>query len=53
MNNNRRILIVDDEPYNILGLTIVLQQSGVKNILDIVDKAVNGKIAVNMVKKAY
>ena len=25
MNNNRRIMIVDDEPYNILGLTIVLK----------------------------
>jgi hypothetical protein len=25
MSKNRRILIVDDEPYNILGLTIVLQ----------------------------
>lgn len=24
MNKNRRILLVDDEPYNILGLTIVL-----------------------------
>ncbi len=25
MNNNRRIMIVDDEPYNILGLTIILK----------------------------
>jgi hypothetical protein len=25
MKVNRRILIVDDEPYNILGLTIILQ----------------------------
>jgi len=24
--------LVDDEPYNILGLTIVLQQSGYPNI---------------------
>ena len=24
MNKNRRILLVDDEPYNILGLTIIL-----------------------------
>ena len=53
MRRNKRILIVDDEPFNILGLQIVLQQSGVKHILDFVDKAVNGKVAVNMVKKAY
>jgi hypothetical protein len=25
MNENRRIMIVDDEPYNVLGLTIILQ----------------------------
>ena len=24
INNNRRILIVDDEPFNIIGLTIIL-----------------------------
>ena len=53
MNKNRRILIVDDEPYNLLGITIVLQQCGIKNILSIVDKANNGKEAVNMVKKAF
>jgi PleD family two-component response regulator len=32
MNNNRRILIVDDEPYNVLGLTIILKQSGYPHI---------------------
>ena len=53
MNKFKRILIVDDEPYNVLGLTIVLSQTGIKNILSIVDKANNGKIAVDMVKKAF
>jgi CheY-like chemotaxis protein len=42
MTENRRILVVDDEPYNILGLKIVLSQSGVKNILSLVDSALNG-----------
>ena len=32
MNQNRKIMIVDDEPFNILGLTIILQQSGYPNI---------------------
>jgi CheY-like chemotaxis protein len=33
MRDNKRILLVDDEPYNILGLKIVLQQSGIKNLM--------------------
>ncbi len=53
MMENRRILLVDDEPYNILGLQIVLQQSGVKNIMNIIDTAFNGEQALNIVKKAY
>ena len=53
MVENKRILLVDDEPYNILGLKIVLQQSGVKNILSIIDTAHNGKQAIDMVEKAY
>lgn len=28
MNSNRRIMIVDDEPYNLLGLEIIIQQCG-------------------------
>jgi YesN/AraC family two-component response regulator len=42
MIDNRRILIVDDEPYNILGLKIVISQSGIKNIMRIIDTAYNG-----------
>jgi hypothetical protein len=32
VNSNRRILIVDDEPYNIMGLKIMLMQAGYNNI---------------------
>ena len=53
MMNNRRILIVDDEPYNILGMQIVLNQSGYKGIKHLVDTAHNGEIAYNLVKKAF
>ena len=42
MNENRRIMIVDDEPYNVLGLTIILQQSGYQNIQSIIDCAHTG-----------
>lgn len=42
MREIKRILIVDDEPYNILSLNVFLQQSGYKKILRIVDIAHNG-----------
>ncbi len=53
MKENRRILLVDDEPYNILGLKIVLQQSKIKNLMNLVDTAYNGQQAVDLVKNAY
>jgi CheY-like chemotaxis protein len=52
MNNNRRIMIVDDEPYNVLGLTIILQQSGYTNIHSIIDTAYSGKQALDLVISA-
>lgn len=39
---NRRIMIVDDEPYNHLALTIIIQQAGYGSILHLIDKANNG-----------
>ena len=41
-----KILIVDDEPYNIMGLKVQLMQTGYKNIISIVDYAYNGLEAV-------
>jgi hypothetical protein len=37
INSDRRILIVDDEPYNIMGLKIVLLQAGYGNIKNIIE----------------
>jgi YesN/AraC family two-component response regulator len=42
-------MIVDDEPYNILGLTIILKQSGYPHIQSIIDSAYNRKDALNLV----
>ena len=53
MMRNRRILIVDDEPYNILGMQIVLEQSGFKGMKHLIDTAHNGEIAYNLIKKAF
>lgn len=44
--HNRRILIVDDEPYNLMGLEVLLQQTGYKNIMQLIDKAGDGLEAV-------
>jgi len=37
VNKDRRILIVDDEPFNIAGLKVQLMQTGYKGIISIVD----------------
>ena len=48
-----RILIVDDEPYNILGMFISLKGLGIKGLTNLVDRAYNGLEAITMLKKAY
>lgn len=53
MNQNRRIMIVDDEPYNLLGLQIVIQQAGFGNLDQLIDKASNGQQAFELVKGAF
>ena len=46
-------MIVDDEPYNILGLKIVLKQSGYPHIHTIIDSAHNGQDALDLVISTY
>lgn len=47
MNINRRILIVDDEPYNLIALKIMLKQCGIPE--DFIDCAYNGQEAYEIV----
>ena len=47
VNKNRRILIVDDEPFNIIGLKIILSQTEYQGIINITDEAYNGQQAVD------
>ena len=49
----RRILIVDDEPYNQLGLQIMLSQAGYPQIEKFIDFANNGHEAIEKVKEAF
>ena len=53
MKNNRRILIVDDQPYNLIGLSIILQQSGYPMIDQIIDVANNEMKAFDKVIEAF
>jgi len=49
-STRRRILIVDDEPFNIMCLKTFLCNFDIQNIELIIDEAYNGKIAVDMVR---
>ena len=53
LNSNRHILIVDDEPYNIMGIKVILLQSGYQGIVNIIDEAFNGQEAFKKVKEAF
>ena len=48
-----RILIVDDEPFNVFGMKVMLQQYAFKGISNIIDVAYNGVEAVKQVKRTY
>ena len=45
--------MVDDEPFNILGMQLILKMIGPKLIHNIVDIAHNGMEALNSVKTAH
>ena len=53
MKNNRRILIVDDEPYNLLSLQIQILICGYSQLKHMIDTANNGKQAIEKVITAY
>ena len=48
----RRILIVDDEPFNIISLKNQLCQLNIENIDLIIDEAYNGWMAVDKVRNS-
>ena len=54
---SRKILIVDDEPYNIFALKIIIKSicdEDLKEMVDeLVDQAPNGQVACDMVKMAH
>ena len=49
-----RILIVDDEPYNLLSLKIILEAADKRGVISgLIDEAINGEQAYKKVKEGY
>lgn len=46
-------MIVDDEPYNILGMQVALNRLKIKGITKMVDRAYNGLEAFTKLKDAF
>ena len=53
MPKNKRILVVDDEPYNVLSMQLTMSRLGIKDICRLVDRAYNGLEALKKVKDSY
>ena len=49
----KRILIVDDEPFNILGMQMNLKNLKIKGLSQIIDRAYNGQEALSKVKDSF
>ena len=52
-NMNKRILIVDDEPFNILGMQLNINKLGINGLSGLYDRAYNGYEAILKVKDLY
>lgn len=50
-NNNFRILVVDDEPFNMMACKCVFRGAGMKNVDKLVFTALNGELAVQIIKE--
>ena len=53
LTNFKRILIVDDEPYNVLGMQLAINQMNINDLSNIVDRAYNGLEAFSKVKDSF
>lgn len=43
-------MIVDDEPYNVLGMQLILSKMKIKGLSNVIDRAYNGLEALTKVK---
>ena len=49
----KRILIIDDEPFNVIGMQLLLNNLGIKGLGSSVDRAYNGLEGFNKVKHSF
>ena len=49
----KRILIIDDEPFNVISLQLSLSRLGIKGLGSLVDRAYNGLDGLNLAKDAF
>ena len=50
--SKKRILIVDDEPFNVISMQISMNRLGIRGLSSIIDRAYNGIEAVTKIKDA-
>ncbi len=53
LRSYKRILIVDDEPYNVLGMQLTISNMNIQGLSNIIDRAYNGLEAFSKVKEAF
>ena len=51
--DRKRILVVDDEPFNVINLQLSIGRLGIKGLGSLVDRAYNGLEAFNKVKESF
>ena len=52
MNLNKRILVIDDEPFNIVSLLVLINSFKIKGLTRLIDRAYNGQEGFNKAKSA-
>ena len=50
-NRQTKILIVDDEAFNLMAGKFILKAAGIENVETMCETATNGLIAVDMIKQ--
>ena len=46
-------MIIDDEPFNVIGMQLSLNRIGIKGLGNLCDRAYNGLEAITKIKEAY
>ena len=49
----KRIMIIDDEPFNVISMQLTLSGMGIKGLASLCDRAYNGLEALTKIKEAY